>query len=161
MYPLNLSKKVWQDPIYFIGFGFGSGLMPIAPGTWGSLAAVPLYLLLAGHSLWFYLLFTLAAFILGVWVCDKISRDLGEHDYSGIVWDEVVGYLLTMTMVPVGLIWMILGFLLFRLFDVWKPQPIGFVDERVKGGLGIMLDDLLAAVPAWLIMQLLVWGFAK
>ncbi|ARG96898.1 phosphatidylglycerophosphatase A family protein [Legionella micdadei] len=161
MNPINLSQKVWQDPIYFIGFGFGSGLMPIAPGTWGSLAAVPLYLLLAGHSLGIYLLCTLAAFALGVWVCDKISQDLGEHDYSGIVWDEVVGYLLTMTMVPVGLVWMILGFLLFRLFDVWKPQPIRFIDERIKGGLGIMLDDLLAAVPAWLILQLLVWGFAK
>lgn len=161
MNPINLSKKVWQDPVYFIGFGFGSGLIPIAPGTWGSLAAVSLYLLLAGLPLSVYLFFVLAAFILGVWVCDKITRDLGEEDYGGIVWDEVVGYLLTMTMAPVGLIWMIIGFLLFRLFDIWKPQPIRFVDERVKGGVGIMLDDVLAAVPAWLIMQLLVWGFVK
>ncbi|CDZ77420.1 Phosphatidylglycerophosphatase A [Legionella massiliensis] len=161
MNTIKISNKVWQDPAYFIAFGFGSGLMSVAPGTWGTLAAVPLYLLLAGQSLTVYLLFTLAAFILGVWVSDKVSRELGVHDYSGIVWDEVVGYLLTMTMVPVGLFWMIAGFLLFRLFDIWKPQPIGLVDERVKGGLGIMLDDVLAAVPAWLILQLLVWGFAK
>lgn len=161
MNSINLSKKVWQDPIYFVGFGFGSGLIPIAPGTWGSLAALPLYLLLAGLPLGIYLFFVIGAFFLGIWVCDKITRDLGEEDYCGIVWDEVVGYLLTMTMAPVGLIWMIIGFLLFRLFDIWKPQPIRYIDERIKGGLGIMLDDVFAAVPAWLIMQLLVWGFVK
>ncbi len=157
----NIAKKVWQDPLYFIAFGFGSGLMPIAPGTWGTLVAIPLYLLLAGHSLVIYILFTLIAFFLGVWVCGRVTKDLGEHDYCGIVWDEVVGYLCTMTMAPVGLIWMVIGFLLFRLFDVWKPQPIRFIDERVKGGVGIMLDDVLAAVPAWIIIQLLVWGFAE
>src|SRR4051812_6187173 len=107
MNAVKISNKVWQDPVYFIAFGFGSGLMPIAPGTWGTLAAIPLYLLLAGQSVAVYLLFTLAAFILGVWVSDKVSRDLGEHDYSGIVWDEVVGFLLTMTMVPVSPFWMI------------------------------------------------------
>lgn len=161
MNTVKLSNKVWQDPVYFVAFGFGSGLMPIAPGTWGTLAAMPLYLILAGYSLGIYLFFTLAAFILGVWVCDKVSQDLGLHDYSGIVWDEVVGYLLTMTMAPAGLFWMIAGFLLFRLFDIWKPQPIRLADEKIKGGLGIMFDDVLAAVPAWLIMQLLAWGFMR
>jgi phosphatidylglycerophosphatase A len=155
------SSKVWQDPIYFIAFGFGTGLMPFAPGTWGTLAAIPLYLLLAGLPLPLYLSLTVLAFFLGVWVSERVSKELGVHDYSGIVWDEVVGYLLTMTLVPVGLFWMIAGFLLFRLFDIWKPQPIGWVDERVKGGLGVMLDDVLAAIPAWLILQLLVWSFTK
>lgn len=158
---VRLANKIWQDPVYFIAFGFGSGLMPVAPGTWGTLAAIPVYLLLAGYSLSFYLVFTILAFFLGVWVSDKVSRELGVHDYPGIVWDEVVGYLLTMTMVPIGSFWMIAGFLLFRLFDIWKPQPIRLIDKQVKGGLGIMLDDVLAAVPAWLIMQLLAWGFAK
>ncbi len=161
---MNLDKlgtKVWQDPVYFIAFGFGSGLMPIAPGTWGTLAAIPLYLLLVGLPSWLYLLLTFLAFCLGVWVSDRVSRDLGEHDYSGIVWDEIVGYLLTMFMVPFSLGWMIAGFLLFRLFDIWKPQPIGFVDAKVKGGFGIMIDDVLAAIPAWLILQLLAWSFAK
>ena len=86
-----------------------------------------------------------------------MSRDLGEHDYKGIVWDEVVGYLLVMFMVPKGGISMALGFILFRLFDIWKPQPIRWVDKRIHGGLGIMLDDVLAAVPAWVILQLLFY----
>ncbi|WP_028387760.1 phosphatidylglycerophosphatase A family protein [Legionella fairfieldensis] len=161
MKTINIAERVWQNPVYFLAFGFGSGLMPIAPGTWGTLAAIPVYLLIAQHSLSLYLFFTFSAFLLGVWVSEKVSRDLGIHDHGGIVWDEIVGYLMTMIMVPVSLGWMIIGFLLFRLFDIWKPQPIRFMDERVSGGFGIMLDDALAAIPACLIMQLLVWGFAK
>lgn len=155
----NLVNRVWQDPVYFIAFGFGSGLMPIAPGTWGTLAAIPVYLLLSGCHWGVYLSLTILAFILGVWVSDKVTNDLGMNDYKGIVWDEVVGYLLTMFLAPKGLIWIILGFFLFRLFDIWKPQPIGYVDQKVHGGLGIMLDDVLAAVPAWLIIQILAWSF--
>jgi len=157
---VKLATKVWQDPVYFIAFGFGSGLMPIAPGTWGTVAAMPVYLLLAGSSWPVYLICTVMAFLLGVVVSEKVSRDLGVHDHSGIVWDEVVGYLLTMFLAPVSLLWMVIGFFLFRLFDIWKPQPIGFVDQHVPGGLGIMLDDVVAAIPAWLVMQLLIWGFA-
>ncbi len=156
---ISLVNRVWQDPIYFIAFGFGSGLMPMAPGTWGTLAAVPVYLLLMDCHWSIYLVITVLAFILGVWVSDKVTRDLGINDYKGIVWDEVVGYLLTMFMAPKGFIWIVLGFLLFRLFDIWKPQPIRLVDRRVHGGLGVMLDDALAAIPAWLIMQLLAWSF--
>ncbi|WP_019216388.1 phosphatidylglycerophosphatase A family protein, partial [Legionella tunisiensis] len=96
MNTVKLSNKVWQDPTYFIAFGFGSGLMPIAPGTWGTLAAMPVYLLLVGQPLIIYLLTTILAFLLGIWVSDKVSQELGVHDYSGIVWDEIVGYLLTM-----------------------------------------------------------------
>ena len=156
----KLSSKVWQDPAYFIAFGFGSGLLPYVPGTWGTLAAIPIYLLIA-HTAWgLYLGITVVAFILGVVVSDKVSRELGLPDYKGIVWDEVVGYLLTMFLAPVGLIWIILGFLLFRLFDIWKPYPIRWVDQHVHGGLGIMLDDVLAAIPAWLVLQLLIWRFA-
>lgn len=157
----HLVNRVWQDPVYFIAFGFGSGLMPIAPGTWGTLAAIPLYLLLMGSHWSIYLALTILAFILGVWVSDKVSKELGVHDYKGIVWDEVVGYLLTMFLAPKGLIWMLLGFILFRIFDIWKPQPIGYVDQKVHGGLGIMLDDVLAAIPAWLIIQILAWSFVR
>lgn len=160
MNAVKLENKVWQDPIYFIAFGFGSGLMPFAPGTWGTLAAIPLYLLIAGQSLGLYLTVTVLAFVLGVWVSEKVSRDLGVHDYSGIVWDEVVGYLLTMIMAPQGIGWVVTGFILFRIFDIWKPQPIRFIDKHVRGGLGIMLDDVLAAIPAWGILQLLAWGLA-
>lgn len=154
---IKLSNKVWQSPTYFIAFGFGSGLMPVAPGTWGTLAALPLYLLIAGTSWVTYLILTIAAFLLGVAVCDKVSSELGVHDYSGIVWDEIVGYLLTMFLAPVSVVWMVIGFFLFRLFDIWKPQPIRFVDKRIRGGFGIMLDDVLAAIPAWLTMQLFIW----
>ncbi|AAU26818.1 TPA: phosphatidylglycerophosphatase A [Legionella pneumophila] len=160
MNQVNLANRVWQDPVYFIAFGFGSGLMSIAPGTWGTLAAIPLYLLMINAHWSIYLLWTALAFALGVWVSDRVTEDLGVHDYKGIVWDEVVGYLLTMFLVPKGISWMLIGFILFRIFDIWKPQPIRMVDQRVHGGLGIMLDDVLAAVPAWCIMQILVWSFA-
>lgn len=154
---VKLSERVWQDPIYFIAFGFGSGLMPKAPGTWGTLAAIPLYWLIAGSSARVYLTLTLLAFILGVIVSEKVTRDLQIQDYPGIVWDEVVGYLLTMYLAPAGLFWMVLGFGLFRLFDIWKPQPIGWLDNKIGGGLGVMMDDVVAAIPAWFILQLLAW----
>jgi phosphatidylglycerophosphatase A len=156
----KLSARVFQDPVYFIAFGFGSGLMPVAPGTWGTLAAVPLYLLLSQTHWGLYLLAVLITFLIGVKVSDKVSRDLGIHDYKGIVWDEVVGYLLTMFAAPFGITWMILGFILFRIFDIWKPQPIGYVDQHVHGGFGIMFDDILAAIPSWIILQILAWKFA-
>ncbi|MFY7697289.1 MAG: phosphatidylglycerophosphatase A [Legionella sp.] len=153
----SISKKVWQRPTYFFAFGFGSGLIPVAPGTWGTLVAMPIYWWLARQGLLIYGLSTVIAFILGIYICGKVSRELGEHDYSGIVWDEVVGYLLTMFWAPVDFRWMVLGFVLFRIFDIWKPQPIRYIDQHIQGGLGIMLDDLLAAIPACLIMELLIW----
>ncbi|MCL5272666.1 MAG: phosphatidylglycerophosphatase A [Gammaproteobacteria bacterium] len=159
MNQVPLVNRVWQDPIYFIAFGFGSGLMPVAPGTWGTLAALPLYLLMRDTHWTVYLFLALIAFAVGVWVSDKVSKDLGMHDYKGIVWDEVVGYLLTMFLAPKGFTWMILGFILFRIFDIWKPQPIRYIDQKVHGGLGIMLDDVGAALPAWFIMQILAWSF--
>lgn len=156
----TLSHHVWRRPIYFIAFGFGSGLMPKAPGTWGTLAALPIYVLMRHLPPSVYMLATVLAFVLGVWVCDKVSRELGMHDYGGIVWDEIVGYLFTMFLAPPGIVWMLIGFGLFRLFDIWKPQPIGWIDARVHGGLGIMLDDAVAALPSWIILQLLVYAFA-
>ena len=157
---INIAKNVWQRPIYFLAFGFGSGLMPIAPGTWGTLAAIPLYLLLVGLPWWMYLAVTGVGFVLGVSLCSKVSVELGVHDHKGIVWDEIVGYFLTMFLAPPTLPWMITGFVLFRIFDIWKPQPIKWVDQHIQGGLGIMLDDVLAAIPAWIIMQLLIWRWA-
>ena len=150
---INFSHKVWRNPWHFIAFGFGSGLMPFAPGTWGTLAAIPLYWLLSSLSLPTYLIVTIFAFILGVVAADRVSREMRVHDFGGIVWDEVVGYLLTMTMMPFNWYWAIVGFLLFRLFDIWKPAPIRYIDRQVQGGLGIMLDDVLAALYAWLVLQ--------
>ena len=145
-------------PQHLLAFGLGVGLSPVAPGTMGTLAAIPLYLLLSKLTALYYLGAVLCMFILGVWLCEVTARHLECHDHSGIVWDEVVGYLVTMWLAPVGWLWVLLGFLLFRFFDVLKPWPIGIVDRTVKGGLGIMLDDLLAGIYAWLVLQALVWS---
>ena len=151
----NLQHKVWHNPIYFIAFGFGSGLSPFAPGTCGTIAAIPLYLLLSCFNWPIYLSVTILAFILGVIVSEIVSRELGLHDYKGIVWDEVVGFLLTMFLLPRSILFIILGFLLFRFFDILKPFPIRLIDEKLQGGLGVMLDDILAAVFAWIVLQII------
>ena len=149
--------SVWRNPVHFLAFGLGSGAAPWAPGTFGTLAAVPLWYLMAQTSLPVYLLLTLVAFVIGIWLCGRTSRDLGVHDHGGIVWDEFVGYWITMIAVPVNWIWAVLGFVLFRLFDIWKPWPIRPVDRKVHGGLGIMLDDVLAGVFAALVLQGILW----
>jgi len=149
--------NVWHDNDYFLAFGFGTGLLPVAPGTWGTLPGIPLVLLMSSLSAGWYLSITIIAFIYGCIICDKVSNDLQVHDYSGIVWDEVVGYMFTLYLVPISWVTLLFGFLFFRLFDIWKPFPIKMIDSKVKGGLGIMLDDVLAAIPAWLCLQLIVW----
>ncbi len=152
-----MKPAVWKNPIHFLAFGFGSGLAPKAPGTFGTLAAVPCYLLLQHLSIPVYLLVLLFAFLLGIYLCGKTAEDLGVHDHPGIVWDEFVGYWLTMCAAPQGVIWLVLGFALFRLFDICKPWPIGMLDKNLGGGLGIMLDDILAGGYAWVLLQLLVY----
>lgn len=154
---LQLSKAVWQHPTYFAAFGFGTGLASVAPGTFGTLAALPIYALMYQLSPIIYGAICVLLFIIGVPICGKVASDIGIYDYKGIVWDEVVGYLVTLFMVPVSIGTLIVGFLLFRIFDIIKPQPIRWVDKHIKGGLGIMLDDLLAAIPACLILHLFVW----
>lgn len=147
------SPDLLRNPVHFLAFGFGSGAIPFAPGTFGTLVAIPLYLLLAVYPLWVYLIVTVLAFALGVWLCEVTSRDLGVHDHSGIVWDEIVGYLVTMTAMPRSLVWVCAGFVLFRLFDIWKPWPVGWADKKLSGGFGIMMDDILAGVYALMILQ--------
>lgn len=144
----------WRNPVHLLAFGLGSGAFPKAPGTMGTLAAVPFYLLIRPLPDWAYLLVVMVLFLLGIWLCGKVSRDLGVHDHAGIVWDEWVGFLFTLWLAPPGWGWLLVGFLLFRLFDILKPWPIGWLDRRVSGGLGIMLDDLVAGLFAFLIIQL-------
>ncbi|HHC73764.1 MAG TPA: phosphatidylglycerophosphatase A [Thiothrix sp.] len=153
------AREILRDPIHFLAFGFGSGLSPIAPGTMGTLAAIPLYYLLIQWGDWVYLLVTIIVTLIGILICDISSKKLGVHDHSGIVWDEIAGYFITMLFVPHTWYWVIAGFALFRLFDIWKPFPILWFDQHIGGGLGIMLDDVLAAIYAGLIlliMQLLL-----
>lgn len=148
-------QSVWRNPVHFLAFGLGSGAAPKAPGTFGTLAAVAIYLFLPISDPLLYSGIVLASFIVGVWLCGKTARDIGVHDHGGIVWDEFVGYWLTMLMAPPGWLWIIIGFVLFRLFDIIKPWPIRWLDRHVHGGLGIMIDDVLAGIFALVCLQLL------
>lgn len=145
-----------SDPIQFLAFGFGSGLSPKAPGTVGTVAALPLYWLLAPQPLWIYSAIVLIAAVLGVWICHRASKALGVHDHPGIVWDEFVGLWIALWAVPFELPWIIAGFLLFRLFDIAKPWPIGWLDRQLGGGFGIMIDDVVAGVLSCIILQLVL-----
>ncbi|MEP4545891.1 MAG: phosphatidylglycerophosphatase A [Saccharospirillum sp.] len=152
------SARRWHNHwTHFLAFGLGSGAAPKAPGTFGTLAAVPLFLLLSLLPLWLYLVVVVASFVLGCYLCDRVSRDMGVHDHGGIVWDEFVGFWITMIAVPVSLWTVVLGFILFRIFDIIKPWPIGWLDRRVEGGLGIMIDDVIAGIFAGVILHLVVW----
>jgi phosphatidylglycerophosphatase A len=148
------SSRRWNNHwVHFLAFGLGSGAAPKAPGTFGTLAAIPLYLLLAQLPLWAYLIIIVASFALGIYLCGQASKDMGVHDHGGIVWDEFVGFWITMIAVPMQWPWIIAGFVLFRFFDIIKPWPIGWLDKRVHGGLGIMIDDVIAGVFALIILQ--------
>ena len=149
--------ELLRNPVHWLAFGFGSGLSPVAPGTFGTLAAIPVFILLSGLPLWQYLLVTLVMFGIGIYLCGRTSTDLGVEDHPGIVWDEIVGFLVTMTAVPASLIWVVAGFALFRFFDILKPWPIGLVDSRMKGGLGIMIDDVLAGLYGLIILHILMY----
>jgi phosphatidylglycerophosphatase A len=142
-----------SDPVHLLAAGFGTGLAPRAPGTAGTLAGVPLYLALAALPLPAYLGLSLGLFLLGVWICGRAARDLNAHDHPSIVFDEMIGYLVTMAGAPFGIGWLALGFVLFRFFDIVKPWPISLLDRKVPGGFGIMLDDLAAGLLALAVLQ--------
>jgi phosphatidylglycerophosphatase A len=145
---------VFRDWRHFVAFGFGSGTARVAPGTVGTVAAIPVFVLcLAALPPWLYAVSVVAAFALGVWVCDGVSRDLGVDDHGGIVFDEFVGYWIAMFMLPTGWGWILAGFIAFRLFDIWKPWPVRWFDRNVHGGLGIMLDDVVAGAMACLALH--------
>jgi len=150
------ASQVFGSPVLFLAFGFGSGLAPRAPGTAGTVAAVPLYLLFAQFPSPLYLALLVVVAVAGVWICQRASEHLGDHDHPGIVWDEFAGFLLTMIPAPLSWVWVLTGFVLFRLFDIWKPWPISWADRNVKGGLGIMLDDLMAGIFAGLALFVII-----
>jgi phosphatidylglycerophosphatase A len=153
-------RQIMSDPVLFLAFGFGSGLAKKAPGTFGTLAAIPLYWLFAQADLLVYSLLTLIVTVVGVPICGIAAKKLEEHDFGGIVWDEIAGYLITMWLAPFTWQAMVAGFILFRIFDIIKPWPIKWIDQHVHGGLGIMLDDVLAALFAGGLLLLAVdWGW--
>lgn len=148
-----IPDAVWTNPWYFFVFGFGIGIVPFAPGTFGTLLAIPLYLVLNKLPLWFYLTFVALFIAFGSYACEKISNTIGEQDHPGMCIDEFAGFFVTMIGAPSGWGWIVLGFLLFRLFDIWKPWPIRYLDEHVHGGFGMILDDVVAGIFAMLVLQ--------
>jgi phosphatidylglycerophosphatase A len=151
----KVPARLLRHPVDFLALGFGSGLVPLAPGTAGTVVAIPVYLLLQPLPLTYYLALVALLFVAGIAICAHTASRLGVHDHPGIVWDEIVGYLVTMAFAPAGWQWVAAGFVLFRLFDIVKPWPIGWCDRKVHGGFGIMLDDLLAGVFAAACVQVL------
>lgn len=149
----DLTRQVLRDPVHWLAFGLGAGLLPLAPGTWGSLLAVGIFWLVPPLPLGVALAALAAAFVIGCVICDISARRLGVHDHGGIVLDEIVAMLLVLCITPRTAGWTLTAFLLFRLFDVVKPWPIREADHRIPGGLGIMLDDILAAVYAALVVR--------
>lgn len=155
-------RAVLSHPAGWIASGFGSGFSPFASGTAGSAVAILPWLLLRGLSPWWWLVVIAAAFVIGVWASTVVVRRLRIEDPGVIVWDEFVGQwiaLCPLLLWPRHLAWVAVGFVLFRIFDVWKPWPVSWADRHVKGGLGVMLDDVLAGVYASLVLALLVRFF--
>lgn len=154
------SRLSMTNPWHLLATGFGSGLSPVVPGTMGTLASVPFYLLLAQLPLMLYIVVVIAASLIGIKICQVTSDDMQVHDHGSIVWDEFAGFWITMLIVPVLQLpvfewkWLLAGFVLFRFFDMVKPWPIGWLDKCVHGGLGIMLDDLVAGVMSALALAL-------
>ena len=147
---------VLSHPAHLLSFGFGSGLARKAPGTFGTLAAFPIYWYLAPRLTDAMFLLVLAgAFAVGVWACGITGKVLGVADYCGIVWDEIVAFMLVLFFTPPGLDWSLLAFVLFRFFDIAKPPPIRFFDSNWHGGLCVMFDDLLAAGYALLCLAVI------
>lgn len=154
----DLKRRVFSDWRYFLGFGFGSGLLPKMPGTWGTLAAIPLVLALSLFPLWVSVVFIILYFIVGAWLSERLSIELGVHDYGGVNCDEVVGFLFLMLPFPCTWQYILLGFTLFRFFDIIKPFPIGWIDRHIVGGFGMMFDDIVAAFMSMLCMFLVQYG---
>ena len=147
-----LNKALIDRVLYWIALGFGSGNAPFAPGSFGTLVGIPFVWLLVLVSPLVSAIIIIVLFLLGVVICDAAATQMGEHDHPSIVWDEVVGFLITMWAVPFGLWQVVLGYGLFRFFDIVKPWPIKVLDQRVGGGFGIMIDDVLAGVMAGILL---------
>lgn len=148
-----------QRPLCFLAFGFGSGLAPVAPGTFGTLPALPIafVLYLLDVTGWWLAVLCVVLFFWGVRICSHTERELGIQDYGGIVWDEIVAMLLVLAFVPFRWKWWLAAFVLFRVFDAVKPWPIKWFDAHIHGGLGIMLDDVIAAFFTLFVLNAVMW----
>ena len=153
----NLARAVLTDPVNFLAFGFGSGLAPFAPGTFGSIPGILLFWMTIEFGLYVQLGVAAALALVGIWICGESARRIGVHDHGGIVWDEITGMYITLLAAPFSVAGWLLAFALFRLMDIVKPWPIRDLDHRLGGGFGIMLDDLVAALYAAVVLGLYRW----
>lgn len=153
----KLARKVLTDPVHFLAFGFGTGLAPVAPGTFGTLPGMLLFWLTLDFGLYVQLGIAVALAVFGAWLCGESARRIGVHDHGGIVWDEIVGMYVTLFAAPLTITGWVLAFVAFRLFDIVKPWPIRDLDHSIQGGPGIMLDDLVAALYAASLLALYGW----
>lgn len=158
---MSLSQRQplsWYNPIHWLALGFGTGLAPKAPGTFGTLVGIPVVLILAEFR-WSTYLFALVLMTLGgIWVCQYTAKAMGEHDHPSIVWDEIVGYAIAMFALPADPAWLLAAFVVFRVLDIWKPGPIGWADKRLSGGSGIMMDDVMAGIMTAVLLHLTAWS---
>ncbi len=150
-------KFLIAHPAHFFALGFGSGLAKKAPGTFGTVVGLPLFWLISSHAFFVQLALITILFLVGIYFCDKTGKALGVSDHGGIVWDEIVAMMLVLTFTPAIWQWWLVAFILFRIFDIWKPFPIRQCDEKIKGGFGVMFDDLLAALYAIASLKALLW----
>ena len=152
-------QSVWTNPIHFITCGFGIGTIPFMPGTLATLASIPLCLILSRFSLITYCVVTLCLVIAGIFLCQKTNKDFGCDDHPGAVWDEFASFPIVMISVPKTWYFFMLGVVLFRILDIYKPGPIGWLDKHIHGGVGVMLDDVVSAMVAWALLQAIIWYF--
>ena len=151
------ARTVLTDPVHLLAFGLGTGLSPVAPGTVGTVLGVVLAWLTLDLGFNVQIGIAIVLVLAGIWICDNSSRRLGQHDPGGIVWDEIAAMYIVLLVAPPTITAWILAFGLFRAFDIVKPWPIRDLDHSIGGGLGIMLDDLVAALYAAILLALYRW----
>lgn len=145
--------SLWTNPIHFIACGFGIGSFPFFPGTMATLVAVPLVMMLSHLNHYFYLTVCALFFVIGTYCCDLTNRDFKTDDHPAACFDEIAAFPVVMFAVPITWYFLLMGFVLFRFFDIVKPNPIRWIDKNVHGGFGVMLDDIVAAIFSWIILQ--------
>ncbi|MFC3032482.1 phosphatidylglycerophosphatase A [Pseudoalteromonas fenneropenaei] len=153
---MKQSQFSLRRPHQFLGLGFGLGLAPKAPGTFGTLGALPFIFLTMSWPMWAQVIIAVALCLVGVWACGKTAKDVNVHDHPAIVWDEVAGFYITMVAAAISWQTLLVGFILFRFFDIAKPGPIRILDKKLHGGLGIMADDILAGIFSLICLQALI-----
>ncbi|HEU0198035.1 MAG TPA: phosphatidylglycerophosphatase A [Nevskiaceae bacterium] len=154
------ARLVMTTPVHLLAFGGGAGLAPWGPGTFGTIVGVIVWFILSWLPILYYGIVVALLFVIGCWLCGRSAKLLGVHDHPGIVFDEVVGFLIGGAPLVTALgwrsgplwAWLLAAFVLFRFFDILKPMPIRWFDRNVRGGFGIMLDDALAAIPVGILL---------